>query len=212
MKSTTCSAVQAPGGFCALLLERVMPVNTNPGISKVCAHALAHALAAAHAKAPRCSSSPPPWKHCRPRCRRTGDALLGAGVDDQRRRLAREHPRDKGFHTMRDTPEIHRQQRFPALLFSQGRPGLSLTPRCSSAPRPHRSARPPRHAAPATSSRRATSAVTASTSARALRRARDQRPPRPVPAPSPAGRRVRSSARAQRKHAPLPSRSRWRHA
>ena len=60
---------------------------------------------------------------------RRGDALLGAGVDDQARRALRQHPRRECLRRRRPRPRNSRRSaRFQASRFSHGLPGLLPTP------------------------------------------------------------------------------------
>ena len=44
-----------------------------------------------------------------------GDALLGAGVDDHRRRALRQHPSAEGLHAVHDAPEVDVDQLLPGV-------------------------------------------------------------------------------------------------
>ena len=48
--------------------------------------------------------------------RRRGDALLRAGIDDDRRRPLRHHRRREGVHAIDHTPEVHAEHMLPALI------------------------------------------------------------------------------------------------
>ncbi len=53
--------------------------------------------------------------------RRRGDALLGAGIDDQARTIPRDHVRSEGLTAVNDAPEIDAEQPLPIIAWAERR-------------------------------------------------------------------------------------------
>ena len=139
MKSTVCSGVQAPAGF-SVRPRAVSRVKTKPGISR-CALTWQPARVAQlvlqrlgerlHAGLGDVVGGI---------ARRRGDALLGAGVDDQPRPAALDHGGREHLAAMDDAPQIDAEQPLPVLRGAEHRRCPAGCRHCSSGCRCRRTA------------------------------------------------------------------------
>src|SRR6516225_8458312 len=104
MKSTVCSGVQAAAGFscrpCA-----VSGVKTKPGIKR-CAVMRQPAVLRSSCASASVKAFTPALETLGGVAGRRGDALLGAGVDDQPRPAARDHGGCKDLRAVDDPVQI----------------------------------------------------------------------------------------------------------